>query len=155
MNAAAEALSNDALDFAPDILRLQHEPPSPLPRVVLYVLGMLLLLLAVWSSVGRLNVIAVASGKLVPQSYVKVVQPASAGIVKEILVHEGDIVRAGQVLARLDPGMSEVDTRQVGDQLQIARMALRRIDAELAGIAPVQRAEDSPELFTQMLAQYR
>lgn len=155
MTAAAPALSADALDFAPDILRLQHEPPSPLPRAVLYALAALLVLLAVWASIGRLNVIAVASGKLVPQSYVKVVQPVSAGIIKEILVHEGDSVRAGQVLARLDPGMSEVDTRQVGDQLQIARMALRRIDAELAGIEPAQRAEDSPELFTQMLAQYR
>src|SRR3954462_9835727 len=155
MTAAAPALSADALDFAPDILRLQHEPPSPLPRAVLYALAALLVLLAVWASIGRLNVIAVASGKLVPQSYVKVVQPVSAGVIKEILVHEGDSVRAGQVLARLDPGMSEVDTRQVGDQLQIARMALRRIDAELAAIEPAQRAEDSRELFTQMLAQYR
>src|SRR3954470_13648073 len=155
MTAAAPVLPAGALDFAPDILRLQHEPPSPLPRAVLYALATLLILLAVWASVGRLNVIAVASGKLVPQSYVKVVQPASAGIVKEILVHEGDIVRAGQVLARLDPGMSEVDTRQVGDQLQIARMALRRIDAELAAIEPAQRSDDSPEVFSQMLAQYR
>ena len=155
MTAAAPTLSADALDFAPDILRLQHEPPSPLPRAVLYALTALLVLLAVWASVGRLNVIAVASGKLVPQSYVKVVQPASAGIIKQILVHEGDVVRAGQVLARLDPGMSEVDTRQVGDQLQIARMAVRRIDAELAGVAPIQRPEDSPEVFTQMFAQYR
>src|SRR2546423_5536565 len=98
MAAAAEALSADALEFAPDILRLQQEPPSPLPRVVLYVLGTLLLLLVVWATIGRLNIIAVASGKLVPQSYVKVVQPASAGIIKQILVHEGDRVRAGQVL---------------------------------------------------------
>jgi HlyD family secretion protein len=155
MTAAAPTLSADAIDFAPDILRLQHEPPSPLPRAVLYALTALLVLLAVWASVGRLNVIAVASGKLVPQSYVKVVQPASAGIIKQILVHEGDVVRAGQVLARLDPGMSEVDTRQVGDQLQIARMAVRRIDAELAGVMPAQRPEDSPEVFTQMLAQYQ
>src|SRR5919205_2290289 len=102
MTAAAEALSADALDFAPAILRLQQEPPSPLPRAVLYVLGALLAVLAIWSAVGRLNIIAVASGRLVPQSYVKVVQPASAGIIKQILVREGDMVRAGQVLARLD-----------------------------------------------------
>jgi hemolysin D len=155
MTAAAEALSADALEFAPDILRLQQEPPSPLPRVVLYVLGTLLLLLVVWATIGRLNIIAVASGKLVPQSYVKVVQPASAGIIKQILVHEGDRVRAGQVLARLDPGMSEVDGKQVGDQLQIARLAQRRIDAELAGTEPNPQAGDLPELYTQMLAQYR
>lgn len=155
MNATAEALSADALDFAPDILRLQQEPPSPLPRAVLYVLGTLLLLLAVWSAVGRLNIIAVASGKLVPQSYVKVVQPASAGVIKAILVREGDSVKAGQVLARLDPGLSEVDSKQVGDQLQIARLAQRRIDAELAGVEPTAQPGDLPELFTQMLAQYR
>jgi hemolysin D len=155
MNAAAEALSAGAIDFAPDILRLQQEPPSPLPRVVFYVLGALLLLLGVWSAVGRLNIIAVASGKLVPQSYVKVVQPASAGVVKEILVREGDAVKAGQVLARLDPGLSEVDSKQVGDQLQIARLSQRRIDGELAGIEPTQQAGDSPELFAQMVSQYR
>jgi membrane fusion protein, hemolysin D len=155
MNATAEALSADALDFAPDILRLQQEPPSPLPRAVLYVLGTLLLLLAVWSAVGRLNIIAVASGKLVPQSYVKVVQPASAGVIKAILVREGDSVKAGQVLARLDPGLSEVDSKQVGDQLQIARLAQRRIDAELAGVEPTVQPGDLPELFSQMLAQYR
>lgn len=155
MSATAEALSADAIDFAPDILRLQQEPPSPLPRAILYLLGTLLVALAVWSTIGRLNIIAVASGKLVPQTYVKVVQPASAGIIKEILVREGDAVKAGQVLARLDPGMSEVDARQVGDQLQIARLSQRRIDAELAGIEPTAQADDVPELFGQMLAQYR
>jgi hemolysin D len=155
MNAAAQALSADATEFAPDILRLQQEPPPPLPRAVLYALGALLLLLAVWSTIGRLNIIAVASGKLIPQSYVKVVQPASAGIVKDILVREGDAVHAGQVLARLDPGLSEVDTKQVSDQLQIARLAQRRIDAELAGMEPTQQTGDSPEVFKQMFAQYQ
>jgi len=105
--------------------------------------------------VGKLNIIAVASGKLIPQSYVKVVQPASAGIIKQILVHEGEVVQAGQVLARLDPGLSEVDTRQVADQLQIAKLSQRRIDAELAGVEPTQQAGESGELFAQMLAQYR
>jgi len=45
MQAAAPTLSAGAVEFAPDILRLQHEPPSPLPRAVLYALGMLLLML--------------------------------------------------------------------------------------------------------------
>ena len=153
MQATARTISAGAVEFAPSILRLQQEPPSPLPRAVLYAIGTLLLLLLVWAAVGRLNIIAVASGKLVPQSYVKVVQPASAGIVKEILVREGDTVRSGQVLARLDPDLSEVDARQVSDQLQIARLAQRRIDAELSGTEPTAQPGDSPELFAQMLAQ--
>ena len=154
MSATAEVLSADALDFSPAILRLQREPPSPLPRLVLYVLGALLVGLAVWSIVGRLDIIAVAPGRLVPVSYVKVVQPVDAGVIKDILVHEGDVVKAGQVLVRMDAGMSNADSKQVLSQLQLAGLGLRRIDAELAGVEPKPNAGDPPELFAQMLSQY-
>lgn len=155
MTTAANALGAHEIEFAPDILRLQQEPPSPLPRAVLYALALLLTLLGIWASVGQLNIIAVAPGKLVPQSYVKVVQPASSGIIKEILVREGERVAAGQVLARLDPGMAEADLRQVRDQLLSARLAQRRIDAELGGVAPQASAGEPQEAFAEMLAQYQ
>jgi membrane fusion protein, hemolysin D len=48
MRSLAELLGAEALDFSPAILRLQREPPSPLPRVVLYALGALLGSVAVW-----------------------------------------------------------------------------------------------------------
>ncbi len=63
-------LQADAYDFAPDIQRLQHQPPSPLPRAVLWCLLALLLSMLLWSIFGRLDIIAVAQGKLVPQSSV-------------------------------------------------------------------------------------
>jgi len=149
-----QVLSADAVDFSPAILRLQREPPSPLPRVVLYALAALLGGLAVWSIIGRLDIIAVASGRLVPVSYVKVVQPADAGIIKEILVREGDTVRAGQVLVRMDPQMSNADSKQLLAQRQLAGLGLRRIDAELAGVEPKHEADDPAALFSQVLAQY-
>jgi HlyD family secretion protein len=155
MRSLAELLGADALDFSPAILRLQREPPSPLPRVVLYALGALLGSVAVWSVIGRLDIIAVAPGRLVPVSYVKVVQPVDAGIIKEILVREGDAVKAGQVMVRMDPQVSNADSRQLLAQRRAAGLALRRIDAELAGVEPKQEPDDLHELFAQMLAQYR
>ena len=155
MSFAAEVLSAEALDFSPSILRLQREPPSPLPQLVLYALGALLVGLAVWSVAGQLDIIAVAPGRLVPVSYVKVVQPADAGIIKEILVREGDVVKAGEVMVRMDPAMSNADGRQLTSQRQAAALALRRIDAELAGVEPVLQADDPPELFAQTLSQYQ
>ena len=155
MSFPAEVLSADALDFSPSILRLQREPPSPLPQLVLYALGALLVGLAVWSVAGQLDIIAVAPGRLVPVSYVKVVQPADAGIIKEILVREGDVVTAGQVMVRMDPAMSNADGRQLTSQRQAAALALRRIDAELEGVEPVLQAADPPELFAQTLSQYQ
>ena len=63
----------------------------------MYTVTLLLALLILWASIGNLDIVASAEGKLVPESYVKLVQPAVASIVKEILVHEGERVTAGQV----------------------------------------------------------
>jgi HlyD family secretion protein len=155
MNAPASAPAAEALDFSPAILRLQRQPPSPLPRAILWLLVGLVGGLLLWSLIGKLDIIAVAPGRLVPSSYVKVVQPADAGIIKEILVHEGDLVKKDQVLVRMDASLSEADSKQVQTQLRTAQLQLRRIDAELGNREPVEAAEDDPELFQQMLAQFR
>src|ERR1035441_1558682 len=94
-------LSPDALDFAPGLLSIQESPPARLPRVVMYVVGTLFLILVCWAIFGKLDIVASAEGRLVPQSYVKIVQPADGGIVQEILVKEGQRVDAGQVLMRM------------------------------------------------------
>jgi len=147
-------LQADAYDFAPDIQRLQHQPPSPLPRAVLWCLLALLFSMLLWSIFGRLDIIAVAQGKLVPQSSVKIVQPADAGIVKEILVSEGDEVHAGQVLARMDTQFSDADGRSLESELHLKSMQLRRADAQLADVPLQPNSDDPPELFAQVNAQY-
>lgn len=140
-------------DFSPPILRLQAAAPSPLPRLVLRIVLGLLAVLLLWAIFGRLDIVAVAQGKLVPVSYLKVIQPAESGIVAELLVREGDAVKEGQVLVRMDRHVSAADGRQIENDLAVKRLALRRIDAELAG-KPMQRLqEDPPGLYTQVEAQ--
>lgn len=142
------------LDFAPQILKLQHQPPSPLPKATLYTLFTLFLILIAWCIFGRLDIVAVAHGKLVPQTYVKIVQPSESGIIADILVNEGEKVRAGQVLMRMDAVLSAADSRALRTELAQRALQLRRIDAELSG-APLQGVpHDIPELFRQVEAQY-
>jgi len=148
-------LEADALDFAPGILKVQQQPPSPLPRLILYSLIALLAVLLVWAVFGRLDIIAVAEGKLVPQSYLKIVQPAESGIVEEILVREGQEVQAGQVLMRMDMKLSDADGAGIQAELKRRDLQLRRIDAELGG-APFRRLPGDPApLFAQVEAQQR
>ncbi|MET0980466.1 MAG: HlyD family type I secretion periplasmic adaptor subunit [Telluria sp.] len=149
------AKASSALDFSPPLLRLQASSPNPLGRKVLWALLILLVLLAVWMVVGRLDIVAVAEGKLVPQSYVKIVQPAESGIVKEILVKEGDTVRAGQVLMRMDTLITDADAKSIQADLQGKRLALRRVDAELADAAFQAQGGDSPHLLAAAQSQYR
>ena len=109
-------------DFAPAILRLQNESPSPLPRRVLQGVLALLFFLLLWSAFGRLDEVAVAPGKLVPMTYLKVVQPPESGIVAELLVREGDVVKEGQVLLRMDRHVSEADNRQIEQDLKLKQL---------------------------------
>ena len=80
----------DPADFAPPLLRIQEKPPPPIAGWMLRLLLALLAGLLLWAVLGRLDIVAVADGKLVPSSYLKIVQPAEQGIVKEILVKEGE-----------------------------------------------------------------
>jgi hemolysin D len=138
-------MRNAAMDaFSPALLRLQERPPSPLPRVLLALVAALCVALGAWSTLGRLDVVAVAQGRLVPQSYVKVVQPVEGGIVREILVREGEAVRAGQVLARMDAARAEADRQRLQRDRDGLELQLRRIDAELRN-APVQKRPGDPE----------
>lgn len=145
----------DYLDFSPPLLRLQAVPPRPLGRRVLWLLAAMLALLIVLALVGRLDIVAVAEGRLVPHSYLKIVQPAESGIVKEILVREGENVRAGQVLMRMDTLISEADTKSIDADYRRKRATLARIDAELGKRPYVAASDDPPELAREIAAQYR
>ena len=73
-------LSAEALEFAPGLLSIQESPPRRLPRTVLYTVAVLFIITLLWMILGKLDIIASAEGRLVPQTYVKIVQPADAGI---------------------------------------------------------------------------
>ena len=148
-------MKDTMLDFAPDLVRIQGEPPSPLPRAVMYLLLALLAAIAAWAIIGRLDIVASAQGRIVPQSFLKIVQPTEAGIVREILVKDGEQVAEGQTLIRMDRRLSDADRSVIENELRMRALQLRRIDAELDA-APLQRgAQDEPVLFAQIEAQYR
>lgn len=154
MRSDTKTLSADTLDFAPGLLSIQESPPAKLPRTVLYCVIALFGILLIWAIFGKLDIVASAEGRLVPQTYVKIVQPAEAGIVQEILVREGQSVEAGQILIRMDAKLTEADARTIRNEHELKRLQLRRIDAELAGLPMHTEAADSPVIYAQVASQY-
>ena len=145
----------DPADFAPPLLRIQERPPAPLAGWMFGLLTALLAGVIAWALLGRLDIVAVAEGKLVPAQYLQIVQPSEQGVVKEILVREGERVSAGQVLVRMDPVLTEADLKAVSTEFHLKRLALRRIRAQLEGGKLVQARDDPPQLYAQALSQYR
>src|SRR5262249_11737414 len=77
--------------------------------------------------------------------------PAEAGIIRAILVDEGQRVEKGEVLVRLDPTVNAVDTAAIGRELELERLQLRRIEAELAGAPALERRDaDRADLFAHV-----
>jgi hemolysin D len=145
----------DPLDFAPALLRIKERPVAPLAGWMLRLLLALVAGVFVWAVFGRLDIVAVAEGKLVPVSYLKIVQPSEQGIVKEIMVREGELVREGQVLIRMDSVMTQADVKSIETEYQNKRLALKRIDAQLAGAPLIRDKADPLGPYAQLEAQYR
>jgi hemolysin D len=148
-------LATDVADFAPDLLAIREQPPARLPRTVGYVTGGLFMVLLAWAAFGQLDIVAAAEGRLVPRNYSRVLQPAEAGIVREVLVRDGDAVKAGQVLLRMDATTASADLGTLEADAALKALSLRRIDAELQGTPLLVQAGDPPQVASQVLAQYR
>jgi HlyD family secretion protein len=147
-------MSADPADFSPPLLRIQESPPAPLAGWMLRLLFALLTAAFLWAILGRLDIVAVTDGKLVPSSYLKIVQPAEQGIVREILVKEGEKVEAGQVLIRMDSALTGADMKSLQAEHAHKRLALRRVDAQLAQVKFVRQRNDPPDLYARVEAQY-
>jgi adhesin transport system membrane fusion protein len=97
---------------------------------------MMLCLLAVgafgtWSYYGRLDIVSDAVGEVVPSSSVKAIQHLEGGIVQEILIREGDVVKAGQELVALEHTASDADVQELGVRMNALRIDIVRHEAEL------------------------
>lgn len=137
------------------LFELATTDASPPRRAVLWIILALFGVLLLWAFIARVDIVSVAPGRLVPETYVKIVQPTEAGIIRELLVKEGDAVVAGQVLIRLDPTESTADSRANSLQLALERLQVRRLEAELAERPLARKSGEDAALFSRVEAQYQ
>ena len=119
-------------EFLPAALEIMEKPPSPGLRMLLITLCSLFAIALLWSWFGRVDVVAVSSGRVIPAANVKIIQPLEIGAVRAIHVRNGQRVRRGQLLMELDPTLAGADEAQATQGLLSARIARARNDALLA-----------------------
>jgi hemolysin D len=129
--AGPKPRDREELEFLPAALEIVETPPSPLGRAVGATLIGLFVLALAWASLGHVDIVATAAGKIIPTGYSKVIQPFETGVVHAILVTNGQTVNAGDVLIELDSTINEGETNHLRGDLQSAQLDIARLRAAL------------------------
>lgn len=126
---------------------LLEESGNPLViRIVVGFVMFLIVAFVVWAGVADVEEVALAQGEVVPAGKVKPVQYAEAGRIAEILVRDGDAVKAGQPLLRLDPLDSQSETVERRVDFVSLRAQQERLQAFLQGkAAPVPHRDEGSQ----------
>jgi len=98
---------------------------------VIKLLGVLLVVLVGWSYFAVLDEVSTGDGKVVPIRREQVIQSLEGGIVSKLQVQENQIVEAGQLLAQLDPTITESDVGESTAKYRAALASAARLTAEV------------------------
>jgi hemolysin D len=156
--------------FLPAAIELEHTPSSKAGRAIIWLIAFLFLIALLWATFGKIDIVAVAQGKVIPTEAVKQIQSLETARIKAIHVKEGLRVQQGQVLIELDSllAKAELDTlkaEQAGVEQNLQR--LRKLSAFLSSAdismrfgesvvrqqASQQRELDSPHHSQRQLSQ--
>lgn len=124
------------VEFLPDVEAVANRRHSPYARWLVLSIAALFAFAVAWAALAKVERYATAPGQVRPDGRVKVVNHPFGGTITEILVDEGDLVEAGQVLFRLDPEFVESQMSGVRGQWLSALATVARLEAEASGGEP-------------------
>lgn len=141
----AEKRRKDELEFLPAALEILETPASPAARAVALTLTAFFSIAVLWAIIGEVDVVAIASGRIVPTGGVQTIQPLEIGVVRAIRVRDGQRVKKGEILLELDPTESEVDKSQVERERMSALVESARLQAMLRALDNKEPALVAPD----------
>lgn len=128
----ANAPRGKEIEFLPAAIEVQETPPSPLGRAIARTLMTLFGLALLWALIGKIDIVAVAQGKIVPNDRSKVIQPLENGVIQAIHVRDGQRVQQGDPLIEIDT-TSGSDRERFSNEHIAALIEVARLRALMAG----------------------
>jgi HlyD family secretion protein len=122
-----------AVPFQPDAAMIDERRLPWAARSVIYIVAALLISAVLWATFSRVDRVVTARGKLITIDPLMVVQPLETAVIRSINVGVGDYVRAGAVLATLDPTFTESQEVATRERLNSMRAEAMRLEAEIYG----------------------
>jgi len=118
-------------EFQSDAVELEEREPSRIAYLSLYLVTALIVAGITWACLSQVDKIVVARGKLETTQPNLVVQALETSVIRSVHATAGDVVKKGQVLARLDPTFTQSDVDQLRTKIDALDAKTRRLGAEL------------------------
>ncbi|WP_159651257.1 HlyD family type I secretion periplasmic adaptor subunit [Vibrio atypicus] len=127
-------LTPTELDYVDDktAALLLNTPNSA--RIMLWVMVIFFVLAGVWASWAQIDKVTVGQGKVVPSSQIQVVQNLEGGLIKDILVREGQKVEKGQQLLLIDDTRFRSDFREREQQVANLTASVMQLSASITSV---------------------
>lgn len=100
-------------------------------HIILWAIALFIIIFIVWANYAELDEVTVGEGKVIPSGQVQVIQNLEGGIVKKIMVKQGDVVEPGQVLMLLDETLFRAKFNELFKKREDVNIELMRLKAEM------------------------
>lgn len=126
-------------------------------RIVVWLSALTFAVLMVWAALAELDEVTRGEGKVIPSRQIQILQSLDGGIVSEILAREGQVVKTGDLLLKVDPTRMVSSLRENQSQYLslLAKAARLKALAEGSRFAPPEEVlKEAPLLVEQERALY-
>ncbi len=144
----AAALKVGDVPFVSAVSAAQVVEPAPAAMWAIYLLLLAIASAVAWASVAQVDIVAKANARVVPVGREQVIASLEGGILRELMVREGQQVAAGDVLALLDPTRVEAQQAEGQSRQRALKGTLARLQAEASG-KPLGFPPDLPPAVVQ------
>jgi adhesin transport system membrane fusion protein len=111
---------------------MKEKPPFFASILILLIVALVISFFA-WAHFTEVDEIARGSGKVIPATKTQTVQSSEPGVVKEIAVQVGELVKPGQLIVRLDDTTSASNLGEVEAQARSLEAQITRLEIEEVG----------------------
>ena len=137
MDAPLNGLTPDDILYANEVDAALARRPKFGIRVLSISVAVFFLCLIIWAAIADVDEVTHAEGSVVGSQRTQTIQNLEGGILRAVLVHEGQIVDKGTVLAQLDNEMAESAYRDAVNKAMENSLAVIRLESEIKGDPPV------------------
>ncbi len=158
VKAPAERGRRTLGEWLADRVRADDMRERRLPHIVLGSIAVFFVLIIAWAAFFQIEEVARGDGRVITQSQVQVITNLEGGIIAEILVREGDAVKKGDPLVRIDPTRFEAAYKEGEQSATALRAKIARLNAEAHRTAfnmPGDVAKANPKVAERETSLYR